>query len=381
MTVTSRLLAKNNIDTNSIGRLEVGTETILDKSKSVKSVLMQLFQDNTNIEGVDTINACYGGTNALFNSVSWVESSAWDGRDSIVVAGDIAVYNQGPARPTGGAGVVAMLIGPNAPLVIDRGLRGSYMKHVYDFYKPDLKTEYPVINGQYSLRCYTEALDGCYKAYQGRQESRCKPIQSHTNGHHNGFLEHKPVQYRTPLDQFDYFVFHSPTCKLVRKAYARLLYNDYLANPSAADFADVPSSFRDMDYTQSLSDRAIETKFLELTKKRFHERVEPSLDVATMCGNLYCGSVYGGLASLLSSVDSALLEGKRIGIFSYGAGMASSMFSLTVVGSTERIHRTLRLKERLAARFVESPEAYSKVCARCLSLIRITNNEVDMPIA
>jgi 3-hydroxy-3-methylglutaryl CoA synthase len=65
-----------------IGRIEVGTETILDKSKSVKSVLMQLFEEsgNTDVEGVDTINACYGGTAALFNSLSWVESSAWDGK-------------------------------------------------------------------------------------------------------------------------------------------------------------------------------------------------------------------------------------------------------------------------------------------------------------
>jgi hydroxymethylglutaryl-CoA synthase len=59
LTAVSNLISKYNIDTNSIGRLEVGTETILDKSKSVKSVLMQLFGDNTNIEGVDTVNACF----------------------------------------------------------------------------------------------------------------------------------------------------------------------------------------------------------------------------------------------------------------------------------------------------------------------------------
>lgn len=69
-----------------IGRLEVGTETILDKSKSVKTVIMQLFEEsgNTDIEGVDSTNACYGGTAALFNSLSWVESSAWDGKHKIV---------------------------------------------------------------------------------------------------------------------------------------------------------------------------------------------------------------------------------------------------------------------------------------------------------
>ena len=74
------------------------------------------------MEGVDSLNACYGGTAALFNAVNWVESSAWDGRYALVVAADIAVYASGNARPTGGAGAVAMLIGPDAVLVLDRGL-------------------------------------------------------------------------------------------------------------------------------------------------------------------------------------------------------------------------------------------------------------------
>ena len=57
-----------------IGRLEVGTETLIDKSKSLKTNLMALFQDCHDIEGVTSINAGYGGTNALFNSFNWVES-------------------------------------------------------------------------------------------------------------------------------------------------------------------------------------------------------------------------------------------------------------------------------------------------------------------
>ena len=82
LTVVQQLMEKNNISYEDIGRLEVGTETIIDKSKSVKSVLMQLFQDsgNSNVEGIDTTNACYGGTAALFNAINWVESSSWDGK-------------------------------------------------------------------------------------------------------------------------------------------------------------------------------------------------------------------------------------------------------------------------------------------------------------
>lgn len=43
------------------------------------------------------------------------------GRYALVVAADIAVYASGNARCTGGAGAVAMLVGPNAPLIFDRG--------------------------------------------------------------------------------------------------------------------------------------------------------------------------------------------------------------------------------------------------------------------
>ena len=85
---------------------------------------MQLFESsgNTDVEGVDTTNACYGGTSALFNAISWVYSPFWDGRYALVVAGDIAVYPAGNARPTGGAGAIAILIGPNAPIAIDQGM-------------------------------------------------------------------------------------------------------------------------------------------------------------------------------------------------------------------------------------------------------------------
>lgn len=349
LTVTSKLLKNYNVDINSIGRLEVGTETLLDKSKSVKSVLMQLFGDNTNIEGVDTINACYGGTNAFLNSVNWVESSAWDGRDAIVVAGDIALYAKGAARPTGGAGAVAILVGPNAPIVVEPGLRGSFMQHAYDFYKPDLTSEYPVVDGHFSLTCYTKALDAAYRDY-------CKKEAKLANGTTNGVDSSK-----TPLDRFDYLAFHAPTCKLVQKSYARLLYHDFLGNADATAFAEVAPELRDMDYEKSLTDKALEKTFMTLTKKRYQERVNPAIQVATLCGNMYCASVWGGLASLLSFTDSKALENKRIGLFSYGSGLAATFLSFRIVGSVETIGKTLDIPARLEARRAVPPETYDAV--------------------
>lgn len=40
----NNLLEKYHIDPKQIGRLEVGSETVLDKSKSIKTFLMQIFE-------------------------------------------------------------------------------------------------------------------------------------------------------------------------------------------------------------------------------------------------------------------------------------------------------------------------------------------------
>lgn len=62
----------------------------------------------------------------------------------LTVASLSQVYAEGPARPTGGAAAIALLIGPDAPIVFESKFRGSHMSHVYDFYKPNLASEYPV---------------------------------------------------------------------------------------------------------------------------------------------------------------------------------------------------------------------------------------------
>jgi len=53
-----------------------------------------------------------------------------------VLSSDIAVYPKGNARPTGGAGAIAILIGPDAPIAFDP-VRSTFIDNAYDFYKPD----------------------------------------------------------------------------------------------------------------------------------------------------------------------------------------------------------------------------------------------------
>lgn len=49
LTVVKSLLEKYHIDPKLIGRLEVGSETVIDKSKSIKTWLMQIFEVNHGI--------------------------------------------------------------------------------------------------------------------------------------------------------------------------------------------------------------------------------------------------------------------------------------------------------------------------------------------
>lgn len=327
---------------------------------------MQLFQPsgNTNIEGVDTVNACYGGTNALFNAINWVESSAWDGRNAIVCAGDIALYKKGNARPTGGAGCVAMLVGPDAPIAFEPGKRGSYMQHAYDFYKPDLTSEYPTVDGHFSVKCYTEAVDACYKAYNARE------VTLQQKGLANGVAPTE--EFATPLDRFDHVLFHAPTCKLVAKSYARMLYNDYLTSPTDPAFESVPNEVQSIDYETSLTDKTVEKTFMGLSKKNFQARVQPGIQVPTMCGNMYCASVYGSLCSLLSYVGNEQLHGKKVGVFSYGSGLASSFFSVKIVGDVSEMVSTLNLQARLEGRRTVAPEIYDEVGGARLETPRST---------
>eukprot|EP01102_Stenamoeba_stenopodia_P013785 TRINITY_DN4517_c0_g1_i1.p1 TRINITY_DN4517_c0_g1~~TRINITY_DN4517_c0_g1_i1.p1 ORF type:complete len:479 (+),score=106.78 TRINITY_DN4517_c0_g1_i1:198-1439(+) len=356
LTVTKGMLGKYSLDPNKIGRLEVGTETITDKSKSVKTVLMNLFdQNNTDIEGIDTTNACYGGTAALFNTINWMESPYSQGFSSskklgLVVAGDIAVYAEGPARATGGCGSIAMLLSPDAPLVFEQGLRATHMEHAYDFYKPRLDSEYPAVDGALSIQCYYRALHRCYTRYKTKFQQK----------------------YGVPFDlsKADYLVFHSPFNKLVQKSFSKLLYFDYLDNPTTeSEF----SNFKDTPLEEGFVRKDLETLCLKLSEKLYEEKVLPSTLVSKELGNTYTASVYGSLLSLLCNKKDDLV-GKRILLFSYGSGLAASMFSIVVTKSVLDIVNRVNLEERLNQRIELTPEEFAATLKKREEFLSITKN-------
>ena len=331
LTVVQSLMEKYHIDKHAIGRLEVGTESLVDKSKSTKTVLMSLFEGNTDVEGATVINACYGGTAALLNALAWVDSSSWDGRYAIVVAADIAVYADGPARPTGGCGAVALLIGRNAPLIIDMRSRATHACHVWDFFKPKMESEYPEVNGALSQTCYLRALDDCYTR----------------------FLQKKKTLYsiESSVDTTDYFLFHSPYNKLVQKSFARLCFLDIVASRNSTQaHQEAYSKWVSMPIERTYEDKDLETKLKvcqgsrisppgiytpfsdayllthilhsifppikrqplcpsphslspqqEVAAPLYKQKVAPSCELSKNIGNTYTASVYMNLANIVAS--------------------------------------------------------------------------------
>ncbi|KAJ7862078.1 hydroxymethylglutaryl-coenzyme A synthase C terminal-domain-containing protein [Mycena leptocephala] len=349
LNAVSGLLEKYNIDPKSIGRIDVGTETIIDKSKSVKTTLMSLFAESGNfdIEGIDSKNACYGSTAALYNAINWIESNSWDGRNAIVVAGDIAIYAKGAARPAGGAGACAMLIGPNAPVVFEP-IHGTYMADTYDFYKPNLSSEYPEVDGPGSVVTYIQAFDAAYNAYKTKAAKAAKKANGHVNGI-NGYINgDTPALFS--LEDVDYALFHSPYGKQTIKGHARMLYNDFIAAPKAPQFANIPEpeAFLSATYVASLTDKNLEKTFVAAGKKSFAQKVDPTMACSRRLGNMYTASLYGCLASLLSTVPSAELQGKRASLYAFGGGCAGSFWTLRIKGDTSEIAEKMDLLNRLA---------------------------------
>ncbi|KAA8493700.1 Hydroxymethylglutaryl-CoA synthase A [Porphyridium purpureum] len=338
LTVVSQLLERYGIDPKMVGRVEVGTESAVDRSKSVKSVIMSLFEASGNgeVDGLDCTNACYGGTAALFNTVAWMESSLWDGRLGIVVCADIATYAPGPARCTGGAGAVALLIAPNAALVLEPALRSTWMGHSYDFYKPVGDTsEYPILFGEETLSCFFNALDTCYGRFRQRAEK---------------FLG-RPFDVGSDVD---FLLFHAPFNKLVRKSVARLAFLE--DNGSLAEHAGT---------NKECWDRATQHKYLESTKTMYEQKVHAGAWVAKRIGNCYTASLYISLAAALESQRA--VPGCRILLYSFGSGFASCMYSLKIRSALmrpQRDHGEPSLQALLEKRVVCSPEQFTKAMQR-----------------
>lgn len=274
LTAVDRLMRKYNIDPDTVGRIDVGSESNFDSSKSIKTYLMDLFPNNKNILGADNVNACYGGTSALLNAFCYMDSTYWDGRYCIVVCTDISRYNDPAAIPTSGAGAVAMLLGSNPVFVLERNMF-HYFANEFDFFKPVENFPYPIVDGKLSISIYKKSFETLFEMVD---------------------------------TDFDYLCMHTPYPKLPLKA---------------------------------IMDCGIDTY-----------KLESSLWLARHNGNSYTASLYFCLISLIYK-EVGMKVGDKVLMFSYGSGVASSIFVLRKVEDrtiVDDVETRLNAREKLDPR-------------------------------
>lgn len=262
---------------NSVGRLDIGSESLVDRSKSMKAYVMDLFEryggGDCNIEGVDMYNACYGGQAAGLCVQNWVESDRWDGRYGIAVSTDISDAPHS-AIFTVGAACTAGLYYPDAPLP-HHSHRASCIQHRFDFFKPVGWFHMgPVVDGKYSIDAYMNCVDACYQTLRKKMNDR-------------------------PLLQItDYNVFHTGGgWHVVKKAFERCIRSEDPKTPA------------------------------EVRAQYVQEKLIPSGNLLKIIGPCHTVSSWLNISSVnMSMWDQAL--GKVILVFTYGSGCASSMYQL-----------------------------------------------------
>ena len=108
-----KLMQKNRLHPEDIGRLYIATESSLDESKAMNSfvigMLEQIYGEGSfeHAGGIECKFACVSGSYALYDNANWIRAEENNGKAAIVVVSDIAKYDIGLISGTIGASASA----------------------------------------------------------------------------------------------------------------------------------------------------------------------------------------------------------------------------------------------------------------------------------
>ena len=284
-------------DKEAIDMVILATESGIDQSKAAAVFVHGLLDIQPFARSFEMKEACYAATAALDYAKLHVEK--FPQSKVLVIASDIAKYGIGtPGEPTQGAGAVAMLISQNPRILSFNDDNVAQTRDVMDFWRPNYATT-PFVNGIYSTQQYLDSLKTTWAEYQKR----------------TGLA----------LTDFSAVCFHLPYPKLALKGLKKIL-------------------------DKSLS---------EEKKDQLQYNFDQSILYSQRVGNIYTGSLFLGLLSLLEN-QPQLKAGDRIALFSYGSGAVSEIFSANLVPGFEQLLDHKRM-EKLDQRTVLSVADYERL--------------------
>ena len=365
-----KIMQKNKLSPEDIGRLYVSTESAFDESKAMNSyvigMLEQVYGQGAfeHCGGIETKFACVSGSYALYDNANWIRAGEADEKAALVVVSDIAKYDLGSSgEMTQGAGSVVMLLNDKPRLLeFDPKVTATSIKDEYDFYRPFGK-ETPIVHGQYSNMLYLIQVRKALEAYKKKVIS-------------TGLI--KMESGDTILDHMDYINMHLPYSNMGKKALAYLVRHEWRQLPRWKRILQeigmeepVPKDPRGT-IESVLGDQEFMTKDHEFTKlftktqeyqEVYEAKLSSSLIASTMIGNLYTASLYLGFRSSLEfeyqkGID---LLGKRVGFGSYGSGSSAMVFSGVIQPGYEEVVKNMNLEAELGDRRRLTLDEYEKL--------------------
>lgn len=305
--------------------LVTASESGVDYSKSIASYVHRFLGLSPRCRMVETKQACYSATAGLQFGCSYVASGFSPGAKALVIATDVSLVDGGAeyAEPATGTGAVAMLVGDEPRvLTVDQGAFGVHSFETLDSARP--APDLDIVDVDRSLLAYLDCLAGSLADYRSR------------------------VEGADLVGTFDHLVLHTPFAGMALAGHRRIMREHTGWDPPeiAADFA---------------------------------RRVEPSLAYPAEVGNLFSGSLYLGLASLVDHVP--LDAPARVGLYSYGSGCSSEFFSGVVDGASRTALAEARIGERLDARLTLDFASYERLAAENRACLRPRENRVVDPSA
>jgi hydroxymethylglutaryl-CoA synthase len=123
-------------------------------------------------------------------------------------------------------------------------------------------------------------------------------------------------------------------------------------------FAPALRKFATVDNEKSYTDRELDAALSAETASGYERQVGPSNLFAGELGNSYTASLYASIVSTLLHDHEAP---RKLLCFSYGSGLASTMFSLSVRRPSSNVLLRDEIRHRLAARTAVAPAEYERV--------------------
>jgi hydroxymethylglutaryl-CoA synthase len=114
----------------------------------------------------------------------------------------------------------------------------------------------------------------------------------------------------------------------------------------------------------------------EIYNRTFSSKVAPGLMGVREVGNIYTGSLYMGLVSLLEN-EREKTEDKRIGAFSYGSGCMAEFLVYHTKTKLGKIIDSLHFRDQLDKRKKISFEEYTQFYSKSSEEIYYPPGEID----